>query len=507
MVKNILKVSFLTFIFLVSNILINPDVFSQQSASLQEGINQYKAEKYDEAINSLEKARAEDPKSTVAAFFLGMAYKQTMDYEKAQAPLTDAVTLTPRVKEALIELIDVTYQLGKLDEAKKWVAVAEQEDIFPAKTAFLKGLIYKEEGKNEEAAAAFAKAKSIDPTIAQASDIQIALSYLTERELKKAKKSFQSAIILDPQSDLAGFARQYLSSVEQAIYAERPLHYTLSVFGQYDDNMVLKPTDESLAAKLTNQESYVMNSAFRVNYSPAMKDRWLFNAQYAVTSSLHTKNIHTHDSLTNSISMTPGYNFGKYTLNLSTGYSLSLVRGPSYKRYVGSLSVGPMIRIALTGNQLFECFSGYANNKYYHPVLSPDELRTSSGLSTYASWVWLFKPDAFLNLRYQFSSSDAKGRNWDNLLHSFSANAVFPLSEKVKLQMSGQAIRQKFTNVHSTFDVKRRDDIYNLSGGISWELSKDVSLIAQYARNNNESNVGVYDYVRNTYSLGTEFRF
>jgi hypothetical protein len=205
--------------------------------------------------------------------------------------------------------------------------------------------------------------------------------------------------------------------------------------------------------------------------------------------------------------MTPGYNFGKYTLNLSTGYSLSLVRGPSYKKYVGSLSVGPMIRIALTGNQLFECFSGYANNKYYSPVLSPDELRTSSGLTTYASWVWLFKPDAFLNLRYQFSSSDAKGRNWDNLLHSFSANAVFPLSDKVKLQMSGQAIRQKFTNVHSTFDVKRRDDIYNFSGGISWELSKDVSLIAQYTRNNNESNVGVYDYVRNTYSLGTEFRF
>jgi tetratricopeptide (TPR) repeat protein len=507
MIKNIVKVCFLTFIFLVSNILINPDAFCQQSASLQEGINQYKAEQYELAINSLEKARAEDPKSTVAAFFLGMAYKQTMDYEKAQTPLTDAVTMTPRVKEALIELIDVTMQLGKLDEAKKWVEVAEQEDVLPAKTAFLKGLIYKEEGKNEEAAIAFAKAKSIDPTIAQASDIQIALGYLSERELKKAKKSFQSAVTQDPQSDLAGFARQYLSSVEQAIYAERPLHYTLSVFGQYDDNMVLKPTDESLAAKVTNQESYVLNSAFRVTYSPAMKGRGLFNAQYAVTSSLHTKNIHTHDSLSNSISMTPGYNFGRFTLNLYAGYTLSHVRGPSYKKYVGSLSVGPMIRIALAGNQLFECFSGYANNKYYHLVLSPDELRTSSGLSTYASWVWLFKPDAFLNLRYQFSSSDAKGRNWDNVLHSFSVNTVFPLSERVKLQVSGQAIRQKFENVHSTFDVKRRDRIYNISGGLSWECLKNISLITQYTRNMNDSNVGIYDYKRNTYSLGIEYRF
>jgi tetratricopeptide (TPR) repeat protein len=507
MIKNIVLVSFLTLIFLVLNILINPDVFGQQSASLQEGINQYKAEKYEEAINSLEKARAEDPKSTVAAFFLGVAYKQTMDYEKAEAPLTDAVTLTPRVKEALIELIDVTMQLGKLDEAKKWVAVAEEENILPAKTAFLKGLIYKEEGKNEEAAMAFAKAKSIDPTIAQASEIQIALSYLTERKLKNAKESFKSAIVQDPQSDLAGFARQYLASVEQAIYAERPLHYTLSVFGQYDDNMVLKPTDESLAANVTNQESYVLNSGFRVNYSPAMEGRGLFNAQYAVTSSVHTKNTHTHDSFSNFISMTPGYNFGKFTLNLYASYTLSHVRGPSYKKYVGSLSVGPMIRIALTQNQLFECFSGYADNKYYQTVLSPDELRTSSGLSTYASWVWLFKPDAFLNLRYQFSSSNAKGRNWDNVLHSFSANVVIPLSEKVKFQMSGQAIRQRFTNVHSTFDIKRRDAIYNFSGGLSWDCLKDISLITQYTRNNNGSNVGIYDYTRNTYSLGIEYRF
>lgn len=161
MIKNTVRIPFLTVLFFVSTILFSPDVFCQQSAALQEGINLYKAEKYEEAINALEKARSEDPKSSVAAFFLGLAYKQIMDYEKALAPLRDAVTLTPKVKEALIELVDVEMQLGEIEEAKKWVAVAGEEDILPAKTAFLKGLILREEGKNEEAAKSFEKAKSL----------------------------------------------------------------------------------------------------------------------------------------------------------------------------------------------------------------------------------------------------------------------------------------------------------------------------------------------------------
>ena len=508
MIKNTIKVSILfSLLFLVSTILFNPDAFCQQSTSLQEGIDQYKAGKYDEAIKALEKARAEDPKSSVAAFFLGLAYKQTMDYEKAVAPLTDAVTLTPKVKEALIELIDVEMQLGKIDEAKKWIGVAEQENVLPAKTAFLKGLILTEEGNNKEAAASFEKAKSLDPTIAQASDIQIALSHMRESELKDAKKSFESAITLDPQTDLAGFARQYLARVQETIAAQRPFHFTLSLFGQYDDNMVLKPTEEALAANVTNQASRVLNSSFRVTYSPTMQGQWLFNAQDAVTSSLHTKHIHTHDSLSNSISITPGYNFGKFALNLSTSYTYSLVRAPSYKKYSGSLAVGPMMRIALTGDQLFEFFSGYSNNKYFQPVYSPDEDRSSSGVSDYASWVWLFKKDSFLNLRYQFSSQNAKGRNWGYISHSFSANAVLPLSEKVKLQLSGQITNQGYKNTHSTFNVKREDNIYNLSAGLSWEFYKDTSLVAQYTRDRNDSNIGIYDYTRNTYTMGMEYRF
>ena len=507
MADKLIRILFILLFLLISPVFLSLDAFCQQPQSLNEGISLYKAEKYDEAVNALLKARKEDPKSSTAAFFLGMAYKQLMDYETALAPLRDAVTLTPKIKEALIELIDVSVRLGKTDEANKWIAVAEQEGIQPANTAFLKGLVLTQEGKNKEAAASFEKAKSLDPKTAQASDIQIALSHLKDSELESARVSFQSAITADPQTDLAGFARQYLARVEETVAARKPFHFTLSLFGQYDDNMVLKPADESLATAVTDEGSFVTNAAFKTSYSPSIKGPWLFNAFYAISASLHQKHKKTHDSLINTISVTPGYNFGKYALNLSTTYTYAFVRNPGYEKYSGSLSAGPMMRIAVKNNQLLEVFAGYADNNYYQPVFMESEDRDSNGLSVYASWVWLFKKDTFLNLRYQFLDQNAVGENWDNMSHSLSANVVIPASDDVSLQFSGEYTKKDFSNTHTMFDVKREDSIYNLSAGASWAFYKKASLIGQYTRVGNGSNIGIYDYTRNVYTLGLEYRF
>ena len=500
-------VLFILLLFLISEASISPGAYCQLPGSLNEGISLYKAEKYDEAMNILLKARQEDPVSSTAAFFLGMAFKQLTDYEAALAHLRDAVTLEPRIREALIELIDVSVRLERTDEANKWIAVAEQEKIQPANTAFLKGLVLVQEGRNKEAADSFKRAKSLDPKIAQASDIQIALSHMRESEMQSAKESFQSAITVDPQTDLAGFARQYLARVEETLEARRPFHVTLSLFGQYDDNMVLKPTDESLATAVTDEGSFVTNAAFKASYSPDINGPWIFNAYYGLSASVHSRHKKTHDSLINTISATPGYNFGRFALNLSATYTYALVRNPDYEKYSSGLSAGPMIRIALKGNQLLEIFTGYAENNYFQPVFLDSEDRDSKGLSAYASWVWLFKKSAFLNMRYQYLDQNAAGGNWDNISHGISANVVIPAGDGVNIQLSGEYAKKDFANTHTMFDVKRKDDIYTLSAGATWAFYKRMSLIGQYTRVGNGSNIGIYDYTRNLYTLGLEYRF
>ena len=495
------------FLLLLPIFLFHPPALCQESASLQQGINLYKGDKYEEAIEALIKARKENPKSTVAAFYLGLAYKQLMDYSEALMQFRDAVTLTPRIKDALVELIDVALHLDKLEEAKKWIEVAENEEIFPAKIAFLKGLVLVKEDKNLEAIESFEKAKSLDKSMTQASDVWIALSYLKEEELKKASERFRTAITQDPKTDMAGFARQYLDMVDERIFLERPFRFTVSLFGQYDDNVLTKPLDDRLAPAVIDANTWAMNSGFSVNYVPRLEGPWLFNAYYAFSSSLHDRHRITHDSFSNYIAISPGYNFGRLALNLNTSYNHSLVRDPGYQKYNGLLRSGALCRVALKQNHLLEIFAGYNWNDFFDPAIVDDEDRDSTGPDTYISWVWLFKKDAFFNLKYQWAKEDTDGINWDNKSHGFSSNLTVPVMDKLKLQLSGGATQRKYQNRHTFFLTEREDDVYTLSGGFTYHLFKRADLVAQITRIWNKSNIGIYDYTRDLYTVGVEYRF
>ncbi len=83
MKKIAIRVSSFSLISLLFILFFPLNIFCEQSDSLQKGMDEYRDESYEEAIVTLTKARADEPDSSAAAFFLGMAYKQTMDYEKA----------------------------------------------------------------------------------------------------------------------------------------------------------------------------------------------------------------------------------------------------------------------------------------------------------------------------------------------------------------------------------------------------------------------------------------
>ena len=130
-------------LILVSTLQFSVISLAQEGGSeLEKGIWHYKHENYEEAVKLLKGARSKDPDSSLAAYYLGITYKHLQDYKKARPNLEAAVKLKPPIKGALIELIDLLYKLGETKEAKKWINVAEKEDIRPAQIAFLKGRLH-----------------------------------------------------------------------------------------------------------------------------------------------------------------------------------------------------------------------------------------------------------------------------------------------------------------------------------------------------------------------------
>ena len=506
---------------LVLFFLLVPVSTLAQSPTLQQGIDLYQDEQFSESIPVLQKARGEEPNSSTAAFFLGMAHKQTGNYEEAIENLRAAVTLTPKIKEALVELVEVLFRrptTENIEEAMKWIVVAEEEKIAPAKIAFLKGLILQHQGNNEAAIAAFEKAKETAPELGQTVDLQVAIALLKDQKLEQAKVRLQTAIQQSPQTDLAAFARQYLDVVEKRIELEKPLRVTLSLFEQYDTNVISNPMDGQYSdPSITDTTSAVTATSLRVNYLPKLNGPWLLNAQYAFYANFHDEFATSQDLISNSLYLAPGYSVGDSSFNLKLDYNSVLLRNPSHKQYLDTFTIGPFVRHLYAKAHLFEAFAGYGISEYTHnsPLnipQDPDEDRDSAGLKGSLSWIWLFKPSAFMNLRYDYDRAKADGPNWDKDGHNFSLNLSYPLREKLSLQVSGQMYLEDYTN-NSSFSVapyenkKREDKKYVGSLGLTWEIMENASLIGQYTATRQNSNIAVYDYRRELYTAGIEYRF
>ncbi|HOF05188.1 MAG TPA: tetratricopeptide repeat protein [Syntrophales bacterium] len=485
---------------------------------LEEGIRQYQAENYEEAIEILGKYRRRDPASSLAAFFLGMAYKQANDVPAAEGHLRDAATLPPPVKQAPVELIDVLYQQGKLEEARQWIAVAEGNNLFPAKVAFLKGMIAAAEGRYQQAVEAFDQAKKLDAAYTQSADLQIGVCYMNMRKYDLAKQRFQTAITQDPLSDLGSFARRYQDLVEERSFLERPLRITIGLMAQYDNNILSEPTWNGFWYQRTgtdfwerDEKSFKYLTTARLDYVPILTGPFTFNASYAAAASFQEKYSTSYDLVANTISANPGFNFGRFMMVLAGNYTQVMKRNPSYQRYSENYTVGPLLRYMPAPNHVLEVSAGYAGKNYFEAVAQPQLWDQSSrGLDSYLSWYWMFgNSGGLLNLRYGFSTESANGAYFDNRGHRFTANFMTPKYWKIRAQLGGEMFLQEYQNPNATFDnVKRSDQTYTLTAGLYWDINRYLTIIApQYMKTRVFSNIFLYDYDRDVYSVGLELRF
>lgn len=483
-----------------------------QVPHLEKGIELYKQDKYEEAVEFLQKAREQEPTSSAAAFFLGLAYKQQADYQNAATSFRDAVTLTPKIKEALLELIEVLIRLGEkkqLDEAQKWLDVAKEAAFYPAKVAFLEGMMLQKTGEDLKAIEFFEKAKSLDPSFSSSADFQIAISYMNARKLKKAREQLRAVVAYDPQSDLADFARRYQDSVEKRIAYERPVHIIASFSGGYDSNVVLKPSDNSVAPDITGEASYFKAPFARIDFTPEVQSPWIVSASGSFSGKFYDSQVRkTHDLMSYGLNGLAGYNFGQYSLNATANYAYTVRRNPDWETLAHIFGFGPLARMSWRRDHLFELFAGLFTKDYDEPPLVPEEDNDSSGVNAYLNWMWAFSKGAFFTLRYDLSVEDANGSNLDNNSHRFSANVNFPfVTDSLLLQFGTNALIQDYQNIHTIFEKKRKDQIFQAFAGLSWNFYKNFALLAHYNFTRTESNIEIYEYDRHITTLGIEYRY
>jgi hypothetical protein len=99
------------------------------------------------------------------------------------------------------------------------------------------------------------------------------------------------------------------------------------------------------------------------------------------------------------------------------------------------------------------------------------------------------------------------GKNWENRGQRLNLNLLVPISKTLSFTLSGEYFYQDYANIHSIFEVKRLDKTYSGTIGLIWGPIKNLNVTLQYYAARAESNMAIYDYRRNVYTLGLEYFF
>ncbi|MDI7261462.1 MAG: DUF2860 family protein [Thermodesulfobacteriota bacterium] len=497
--KKILAIIFCSIFFSVFGVVCAETPF-------EKGLKEFKDENFEEALELFLEARKIDPSSSQVAFFLGITYKHLQNYKGAIPFLRDAVTLTPKIKEALPELIDVLYLTNQLEEAKKWIEVGEKEEVFPARMQFLKGLALAKEGKTREAISAFEKAKELDKNLAQSADFHIANALVKEGRLKEARDRFRFTLSIDPTTEMGLYARDYEKYLTAKIEREKPWRLSVGMAYKFDTNVVLRPTSGPVRDMVSNEKDHILNNSLRIGYTAPFSFKSPFNLsfQYSLYSDTYA-DLTSYQSFNSNISAVPGYNFGKVTLSVPMVYGYNWLKRRSYMNLKG---IEPTFRFMTGENSIGEVSVGYYRKGYLQRPISDDEDRDAYNRAAIFGWTYFLRGgEGLINIKYSPSKENADGRNWDYTQHRFSGNLLYPLIRSFKLQLSAESIFTDYSNRHTVFLKKRADNIYSGSFALIYSLFKNLDAVANYTYSRDISNIQIYDYKRHVVSVGLEFRY
>jgi predicted negative regulator of RcsB-dependent stress response len=497
--------TFILFLFLLlSAVFLRQEPLHAADALLEKGIEEYKTENYEEAVDILLAARYEQPASSIAAFYLGLTYKQMREYKLAERNLREAITLSPPVKDAYLELAEVLYILDALREAKEWTTKSEQEGIKPAHTEFLKGLILLKEGKADDAIAAFENAKKRDQSFSQPADFQIAAAYVQKQRFDEAKKSLHTIQDIDPLTDLAAFSKEYERALSRTLALYKPWQFRVGIAYQYDDNVVLRPGADT-GVDISGEKDSSIVSTLSVLYSPLLNGPFSLRCHYDLYNNMY---FHTtsHNLLTQAVSVVPGYTIKNSALSLPLSFAYLWVEGDPY---ISLLTMKPTLQISIAPNHIGQFTIGYDKRELIEGALDRDEDRDGNVFNASAGYILLFKEGrGAFNVIYEFSNDDTDGKNWENTGNRFIVSCLIPdLLKKTSLVLSGDIFLQDYKNTNTVFEKKRKDEIYTVSATAIAEVVKALYLNVQYSYIRADSTIAVYDYDRNIYTIGLEYRF
>jgi tetratricopeptide (TPR) repeat protein len=434
-----------------------------------------------EAVAVLERARARSRTDSVIAFQLGLAYFVQQQYAKAQPLLEEVFRADPT-------LDGLGYYVGFLRYRNR--------DYQGALRAFRSG-------------------RASDPEIQQLTRFYSGLALGFLGLPAQATAEIDQALRLVPGSALTGPAERLRDTIVATRQRERRFAAELRLGVFYDDNVAVVPDPDSGEPQvevLRDQKRHSTGELFsaRLDYVWLRTDAWDATVGYSFfgtyNNDLPSFNVTSHLvtlGLTRKISLgtLPALVGAQYAFDV-----LFLDDDEFVKRHAvslfGTVAQGP--------RHLTQVFARATNKDFRDDALSvPEEDRDAWNWGAGVVHTLRFAEDRhFLRAGYHFDYEDAEGRHYEYRGHRVVVGGQYTLPWKaIRLRADADVHFRNYPATHSLLPTprpdtrRRRDEEFTAVFRAELPLPHRLTLGAEYQRAVNHSNLEVFEYTRNVFSL------
>jgi tetratricopeptide (TPR) repeat protein len=449
-----------------------------------------------EAVPYLRTAQQKSPDDSSIAFQLGLAYFAQQQYEQAE-PLLERVFRTDPTVDGL------GYYVGFMRYRNK--------DYRGALNAFRAG-------------------RTTDPQLQQLTRFYTGLALAVLGLPAQASAEVEQALRLAPGSALTGPAERLRDTIRAAADQGRRLSAEVRLGFLYDDNVIVRPSphsSEPLVPILRDKrhDSYGELFGAQFNYIWWQTETWESSFGYSFFGTYNNEltSFNITDHMANG-TLTYKTAIANMPAQIGLQYAwdmLYLDDDEFLRRNTATLSA----LLVESDRHLTQTFLRFQNKEFFEPRPFPphDEIRDANNYMGGVLHLLRFAQDKHLiKVGYQLDLEEATGRNYSYLGQRFLAGAQYTLPwYGIRLYYDVDVHLRDYLSHNSilpTYDPGKKDrydEEFNntvradlpFAGPTLWGHGTRMTLSASYQNTVAKSNLQIFEYTRNVYSLSLSWAY
>jgi tetratricopeptide (TPR) repeat protein len=508
---------------------------SEADVFVAQAILAYDARKYDEALALLKDALALDPKNVEALYYSGLVLMAQQKTDQAVEVLEKARALAPRDLSILFLLGVAYFALERYDKAESPLTQVFNERPQTEGIGYYVGLIRYRKKDYQGALKAFRAETSKNPNIQQLVKFYSGLTLAILGLPEQAVAEVDAALRLQTGSALTGPAERIRDSLASARDAERRFHADVRVGFLYDSNVAVvpQPSHDPTAEAIRRRKHATTGeiAALRLEYAWLRTGPWESTVTYSFfqtyNNALPDFNVQNH-LVAGALSYRAA--IGSMPFQVGTQYSwdyLSLGNDDFLQRHTATV-FGTLVE---NQSNLTTVLARFQNKDFYaSPGQLEDEDRDARNWMVGLTHVFRFAQDKhYIRVGYQFDYEQADGRNFTYAGNRFLAGGQYTLPwGTTRLKYDFDLHQRHYLHANTLLPVvnpgtrEREDSEQNhvvrveqvlaanlgpASIGCASNAPCPLTLAAEYQRTIADSNLAVYSYNRNVWSLTLSWQY